>query len=174
VVTIAQLRAVLAILRVEADSAGEHARESEMGAERAMLVGLLHRLASSELRRVITDTASEDEIVRATEASTISMDGENPTEQARFDAHWLHDRIEVLAAHTVTDPAPVLLDAAGRAAEAAEVLLALSRNPRSGDAENRWRTALDDLAAAYHMINDKHIEQANTTTQPIGSPFLAR
>ncbi|MBF6340776.1 hypothetical protein IU450_33505 [Nocardia abscessus] len=169
-VTIAQLRAVLSILRVDPDEVG--ARLGDLGlrgpdAERVLLVGLLHRIASSELRQVVTTTMDDTEAARAAAMSTLPVNGENPTEQVRFDAHWLHDRIGALAAGTTVDPVPVLLDAAARSTDAAEVLLLLSRNPRGHDADSRWERALDDLGRAYHLINDERVGRSNTTTAPL-------
>lgn len=168
-VTIAQLRAVLSILRVDPDEVGARLGDTGLrgpNTERAMLVGLLHRVASSELRQVIT-TTEDDEAAKAAAVSAQPADGENATEQVRFDAQWLHDRIGALAAGITVDPVPVLLDAAARSTDAAEALLLLSRNPRGGDAEARWERALDDLGWAYHLINDERVGRSNTTTAPL-------
>ncbi|MEU7766647.1 hypothetical protein AB0B25_16150 [Nocardia sp. NPDC049190] len=170
VVTIAQLRAVLSILRVDPDAVGVRLGQAGMRgphAERAMLVGLLHRVASSELREVVTTTMDDAEAAMAAAASALSVNGENSTEQARFDARWLHERIGVLAAGTTVEPVPVLLDAAARSTDAAEALLQLSRNPRGGAADARWQRALDDLGHAYHLINDERVGRSNTTTAPL-------
>ncbi|WP_454197607.1 hypothetical protein [Nocardia sp. Marseille-Q1738] len=169
-VTIAQLRAVLSILRVDPDEVGAQLGDTGLrgpNAERVLLVGLLHRVASSELRQVITTTMDEEGAARAAAVSTRPVDGENPTEQARFDAHWLHDRIGALAAGTTVEPVPVLLDAAARSTDAAEALLQLSHNPRGYEAEIRWERALDDLGRAYHLINDERVGRSNTTTAPL-------
>ena len=169
-VTIAQLRAVLAILHVDPDRVGAHIHlDTGVGqaAEQVMLVGLLHRLASTELRRVITASMSEGDAARATAVSTRPLNGENPTDQPIFDAHWLRQRIGALAATNAVDPAPVLLEAAARAADAAEALLRLSRDPHGAAAESHWQRILEDLSTAYHLSNDEHVDAANTMTQPL-------
>jgi hypothetical protein len=167
-VTIAQLRAVLAILRIDpAEIGGQDHGAGFRGpvSERSLLVGLLYRAASGELRRVLTMT--EGGGAHSAAPSTRQIDGENASEQAGFDARWLRDRIEALAAETTIDPAPILLDAAARSADATEALLSLSRNPGDGDAESRWQQALDDLGRAYHLINDEYVERTNATTAPL-------
>ncbi|MBF6229235.1 hypothetical protein IU470_29610 [Nocardia abscessus] len=164
------MRAVLSILRVDPDEVGAQLGDTGLrgpDAERVLLVGLLHRIASSELREVVTTMMDDTEAARAAARSTLPVNGENPTEQVRFDAHWLHDRIGALAAGTTVDPVPVLLDAAARSTDAAEVLLLLSRNPRGHDADTRWERALDDLGRAYHLINDERVGRSNTTTAPL-------
>src|SRR5262245_15861196 len=73
VVTIAQLRAVLSILRVDPDQVGGRLDDTGLpapDAERVLLVGLLHRVASSELRQVVTTTMDEAEAARAAAVST--------------------------------------------------------------------------------------------------------
>ncbi|MFD0366275.1 hypothetical protein ACFQZZ_32980 [Nocardia sp. GCM10030253] len=168
--TIAQLRAVLAILRIDPAEIG--AQDGGRGfpgpvSERSLLVGLLYRAVSGELRRVLTTSMTEDEVAHTAAMSTRPVNGENACEQAGFDARWLRDRIDALAAETTVDPAPILLDAAARSADATEALLSLSRNPGDGDAESRWLQALDDLGQAYHLINDEYVERSNATTAPL-------
>ncbi|WP_345495346.1 hypothetical protein [Nocardia callitridis] len=167
--TIAQLRAVLAILHVDPDRVGAHIPpDSDRGqaTQQAVMVGLLHRLASAELRRVVTASASDRDTANAAVESEPVL-GDNPAEQACFDASLLQLRIGALAANTKVDPAPVLLDAAARAADAAGVLVRLSREPHGADAESRWQRVLEDLSAAYHLSNDEHVSAANVMTQPI-------
>ncbi|WP_157171870.1 hypothetical protein [Nocardia higoensis] len=160
--TIAQLRAVLAILRVDTSgSVGSHRGPAD---EQADLVGLLHRVISGELRQVMADEHGV-----APGGVPAALD-ENPTEQACFEARLLHDRIGVLAGTAVADPAPALLDAAVRSAHATAALLALSRRPGGAAAEERWQRALDDLGEAYHLINDEYIGRANSVTAPMITP----
>ncbi|WP_069166757.1 hypothetical protein [Nocardia altamirensis] len=166
--TIAQLRAILAVLHIDPgdiDALAYTDTDNDPAVERAKLAALLQCVFSSELRSAVTNTADQHELARRwTAASTQrALDGENATEQAHFDAHWLHNRIDALAPRHTSDQAPVLLDAAARAAEAAQVLLSLSGNPHGDGTESLWQTALDDLASAFHLINDEH----NAITQPI-------
>ncbi|QIS03541.1 hypothetical protein F5X71_15505 [Nocardia brasiliensis] len=165
--TIAQLRAILAVLNIDPGETDALVTDGiDPAVERAKLAALLQRVFSSELRSAVTNTPDQQELARRwTAASTQSaLDGENATEQAHFDAHWLHNRIDALAPRHTSDQAPVLLDAAARAAEAAQVLLSLSSgNPHGDGTESLWQTALDDLASAFHLINDEH----NAITQPI-------
>ncbi|WP_067702572.1 hypothetical protein [Nocardia jejuensis] len=166
-VSIAQLRAVLAILNVYPEDviapmgSADHREQSE----RAMLIGLLHARTSGELRRMI-DTTEE------TAASVIahgvgSSHGEDVWAQADFDSRWLRDRVELLAAAATVDPTPILLDAAARSADATAALLALSRNPNDPAAEYRWQRALHGLGQAYRSINDEYIDRSNTVTAPL-------
>jgi hypothetical protein len=169
-VTIAQLRAVLAILHIDPAEIGAKSSDAAprgQGSERAVLVGLLHRTVSDELRRVITATMTDDEIAHAATMSIQPVRGENACEQADFDARWLRDRIEALAVDMTVDPAPVLLDAAARSTDAAAALLSLSRHPGNVDAEARWQRALTDLGQAYHLINDEYVGRTNEITAPL-------
>ena len=161
-VTIAQLRAVLAILRV--DTSGVVAAHRGPADEQADLVGLLHRVISGELWQVM----AVDQIP-APGGGLTGLD-ENPTEQACFEARLLHDQIGVLAGAAVAAPAPVLLDAAARSAHATAALLALSRRPEGAVAEEWWLRALDDLGEAYHLINDEYVGRAITVTTPMNTP----
>lgn len=158
-VTIAQLRAVLAILRV--DTSGAVAAHRGPAEEQADLVGLLHRVIAGELWQ----TMAADQI--STPGGGLPGLVENPTEQACFAARLLHDQIGVLASAAVADPAPALLDAAARSAHAAAALLALSRRPEGAVAEEWWQRALDDLGEAYHLTNDEYVGRANIVTAPM-------
>ncbi|MFR9752522.1 hypothetical protein ACL02S_16010 [Nocardia sp. 004] len=169
-ITIAQLQAVLSILRIDPDVVGVRSGDPaprDPNTERMLLAGLLHRVAGSALRQIVTSATDDEAVVRAVTMSTVPLRGENPTEQVLFDAHWLHDRIGTLAECATVDPVPVLLDAAARAVAAAEALLLLSRNPRGDDADTRWEWALDDLGHAYHLINDERVGRSNTVTAPL-------
>ncbi|WP_067855556.1 hypothetical protein [Nocardia shimofusensis] len=161
-VTIAQLRAVLAILRV--DTSGAVAAHRGAADEQADLVGLLHRVVSGELCRMMAEGHEP------TPSGALARLGENPTEQACFEARLLHDQIGVLAGAAALDPAPVLLAAAARSAHATAALLAVSRGPHGAMAEEWWRRALDDLGEAYHLANDEYIDRANSVTAPMNTP----
>lgn len=176
-VTMAQLRAVLAVLNVEPEAQGElRPVDPDLGVEQAKLAGLVHRVLGDEVRRVVTAAADDDQRARrwTAAAGELSPADEVTAERAGFDARHLSNRMEVLAGRAVAEPAPVLLDAAARAADAAAVLVQLSRHPIGADTEALWRAALDDLAAAYHLINDEHEVLAATSTQPIGAALSAR
>lgn len=160
-VTIAQLRAVLAILRV--DTSGAVAAHRGPADEQADLVGLLHRVVSGELCRMMAEG-------QGTPPGALAALGENPAEQACFEARLLHDQIGVLAGTAVADPAPALLAAAARSAHATAALLALSRRPQGAMSEEWWLRALDDLGEAYHLTNDEYIDRANSVTAPMNSP----
>ncbi|WP_028479869.1 hypothetical protein [Nocardia sp. CNY236] len=169
-VTIAQLRAVLSILRIDPSTVDMWANDRVLhgpNVDRVLLAGLLHRVASSELRQAVTSTMNDEQAARVAAVSLRKVDGVDPMEQVRFDARWLHDQIGALAAGRTVDPVPALLDAAARAAEAAEALLVLTRNPRGNDADTRWVQALDDLGRAYHRINDERVGHSNSTTAPL-------
>lgn len=168
-VTIAQLRAVLAILHIDPVEIGEPDSTGLRGpdSERSLLVGLLYHALGGEMRQVLATATTSDEVARAAAMSARQAPYANACVQAGVDARRLRDRIEALAAETTVDPAPILLDAAARSADATETLLALSRNPGDGDAESRWRQALDDLGQAYHLINDEYVERTNATTAPL-------
>ncbi|RBO93606.1 hypothetical protein DFR74_10222 [Nocardia puris] len=146
-VTIAQLRAVLAILHIQPEPWPDPARPLDPAAEHARLLDMVHRVVTGELQRAAVPGRS--------------------TDQARTDARWLHDRIDALAEDATVDPAPVLLDAAARSAGATEVLLTLTGNPAGGEADSYWRRALTDLGHAYHLINDEYVGRSNTTTAPL-------
>ncbi|BAD57179.1 hypothetical protein IU443_04935 [Nocardia farcinica] len=158
-VTIAQLRAVLAILRV--DPQESVAAHRDPASEQAELVGLLHRVVSGELRQVLTADPAHPL------AEVGAVLDESPTEQVCFEACLLHDHIDALAGAATADPAPVLLDAAARSADAAAALLALSRRPAGELADGWWQRALTDLGEAYHLINDEYVGRSNTVTAPL-------
>ncbi|MFC8528806.1 hypothetical protein [Nocardia sp. NPDC057227] len=175
-VTMAQLRAVLAVLNVEPDQPGVlRPVDPDHGVEQAKLAGLVHRVLGDEVRRVIgtADDADQRERRWSAAAGGLPPTAEVTAERARFDARQLSNRIEVLAADAAAEPVPVLLDAAARAADAAAVLVQLSRHPLGAETETLWRAALDDLAAAYHLINDEHEELAATATRPLGGALSA-
>ncbi|MGV9616490.1 hypothetical protein [Nocardia xishanensis] len=149
VVTIAQLRAVLAILRIDPDKADppfDGPRDATT--QRALLVGLLQHVVGGESPRA--NFAHED-----------------PAERMCADAVELHDRIDAMAADAIVEPAPALLAAAVRSADATAALLELSRNPVGSEAEMRWQRALTDLGQAYHLLNDEYVGRSNTTTAPL-------
>ncbi|MEV0293844.1 hypothetical protein [Nocardia sp. NPDC050710] len=165
----AQLRAVLAILRIDPDGFridGNGAADRDRDVEQAALVGLLYGLFDGQLRQAIA-AGARDDAVRVALSSSRILGGRNQIEQAGFDAQRLQDRINVLAEGSTAQPVPVLLDAAAHAAAAAEALLLLTRDPHGADSETHWQTALADLAGAYHLANDEHAGQANIRTQPL-------
>ncbi|WP_431969672.1 hypothetical protein [Nocardia sp. bgisy134] len=149
-VTIAQLRAVLAILHVDPDNNLDPPFDGprDVTAERALLVGLLQHVVGGESGQV--NTAHED-----------------AAERMCADAVELHDRIDAMAADATAEPAPALLAAAVRSADATAALLELSRSPVGGEAESRWRRALTDLGQAYHLLNDEYVGRSNTQTAPL-------
>jgi hypothetical protein len=168
VTTIAQLRAVLAILDGDMSTAsieGEIIVGRDPALVQAELTGLLHHIVSTELRRAIMSAPDAREFSRrwsAASAAPGDAADETGTDQAQFDVHWLRHRIDAVAAAGCTDPVPILLDAAGRALVATEALLALTRRPLSPDADSRWQLVLDNLAGAYHLINDERTGHATT------------
>ncbi|MET8778702.1 hypothetical protein AB0H49_31395 [Nocardia sp. NPDC050713] len=148
-VTIAQLRAVLAILHIDPDAVDPpFDGPRDAAAERALLVGLLRHVVGGEPRHAIPVA-------------------EDPAERMCADAAELHDRIGAMAEDATAEPAPVLLAAATRSADATTALLELSRNPAGSDSEIRWRRALTDLGQAYHLLNDEYVGRSNTTTAPL-------
>ncbi|WP_431950480.1 hypothetical protein [Nocardia lijiangensis] len=148
-VTIAQLRAVLAILHIDPDALDPpFGSPRDATAERALLVGLLQHVVGGASRQAMT--AHED-----------------PAERMCADATELHDRIGAMAADATAEPAPALLAAAARSSDATAALLELSRNPAGGEAETRWLRALTDLGQAYHLLNDEYVGRSNTTTAPL-------
>ncbi|MBB5911935.1 hypothetical protein BJY24_000802 [Nocardia transvalensis] len=161
--TTAQLRAVLAVLQAGADTV-ELPRDPSV--EHAELTGLLHRLVSNELREVIV-AAPLGETGRRWSAATTAVPeptgGSTLSEQAQFDARWLRDRIATLVSRSGPDPVPALLAAAVQAVDAATALLALARDPHGDGSDGAWQSVIDDLATAFHLVNDEH----NSFTQPI-------
>ncbi|WP_280267347.1 hypothetical protein [Nocardia wallacei] len=161
--TTAQLRAVLAVLQVGADDLAAGATAPDRSVEHAELAGLLHRVISKELREVIV-AAPLGETERRWSAANAVQPGEVVlSEQAQFDARWLRDRIATLVSHSGPDPIPALLAAAVQAVDAATALLALARDPHGMGSQDAWQAVIDDLATAFHLVNDEH----NGITQPI-------
>lgn len=85
--------------------------------------------------------------------------------QAQFDARWLRHHIATLASRNAPTPVPALLAAAVQAVDAATTLLALARDPRGEGSQAAWQAVIDDLAIAFHLVNDEH----DAVTQPIRS-----
>ncbi|RDI49414.1 hypothetical protein [Nocardia mexicana] len=161
--TTAQLRAVLAVLQVGGTTGGT---APDPSVEHAELAGLLHRVISNELREVIVAAPLGETERRWSAASAVvpAMPGERGlSEQAQFDARWLRDRIATLVSRSGPDPIPALLAAAVQAVDAATALLALSRDPHGIGSQDAWQAVIDDLATAFHLVNDEH----NGITQPI-------
>ncbi|MFJ1457330.1 hypothetical protein [Nocardia wallacei] len=161
--TTAQLRAVLAVLQVGAEDAAADGAARDPSVEHAELTGLLHRLISNELREVIVAAPLGETGRRWSAAATVPVGETTLSEQAQFDARWLRDRIATLVSRSGPDPIPALLAAAVQAVDAATALLALSRDPFGDGSESAWQSVIDDLATAFHLVNDEH----NSVTQPI-------
>ena len=164
--TTAQLRAVLAVLQVGRNGADADGFAEDPSIEHAELAGLLHGVISSELREMIV-AAPLGETGRRWSAAT-GVAPQRPgavtlSEQAQFDARWLRDRIATLVSHSGPNPIPALLAAAVQAVDAATALLALARDPHGQDCDDAWQAVIDDLATAFHLVNDEH----NDVTRPI-------
>ncbi|WP_024799329.1 hypothetical protein [Nocardia sp. BMG51109] len=160
--TTAQLRAVLAVLQVGRNGSPSGGSAEDPTIEHAELAGLLHHVISNELREVIV-AAPLGETGRRWSAAT-ALPSESPgagtlSEQAQFDARWLRDRIATLVSRSGPEPVP----AAVQAVDAATALLALARDPHGDGSDGAWQAAIDDLATAFHLVNDEH----NSCTQPI-------
>ncbi|MBF6174912.1 hypothetical protein [Nocardia blacklockiae] len=163
--TTAQLRAVLAVLQAGANGAAIDGLARDPSIEHAELAGLLHRLISNELREVIVAAPLGETGRRWSAAATVpASPGETTlSEQAQFDARWLRDRIATLVSRSGPEPIPALLAAAVQAVDAATALLALARDPHGDGSDGAWQAAIDDLATAFHLVNDEH----NSVTRPI-------
>lgn len=164
--TTAQLRAVLAVLQVGAEDAAADGIARDPSVEHAELTGLLHRLISNELREVIVAAPLGETGRRWSAAATVLPEPPGRTtlsEQAQFDARWLRDRIATLVSRSGPEPVPALLAAAVQAVDAATALLALARDPFGDGSDSAWQSVIDDLATAFHLVNDEH----NSVTQPI-------
>ncbi|MEV6139435.1 hypothetical protein AB0L63_25960 [Nocardia sp. NPDC051990] len=159
--TAAQLRAVLAVLQADAQNTGSD-RSAEPPVERAELAGRLHGLISSELRDLVVQAPLG--MGHWSMAATAEQDAVGDVSaQAQFDARWLRHHIATLAARNAPTPVPALLAAAVQAVDAATTLLALARDPRGEGSQAAWQAVIDDLAIAFHLVNDEH----DAVTQPI-------
>lgn len=167
--TIAQLRAVLAVLQVDTTGVAEQVRDDGMSSDpavaQAVLIALLHRVVSNHLRLAAAFEPDDSGRRWAAVCEQLPLPGENPAAQASFDAYLLHRRITALAADATIEPVPELLKAAAYGADAAGALLMLSQRLRGDLSETLWQTALHDLCRAYHLVNDEHV--GNVTTQPL-------
>ncbi|WP_157110516.1 hypothetical protein [Nocardia anaemiae] len=161
--TAAQLRAVLAVLQADmAHTASGWSAEPPV--ERAELAGRLHGLISSELRDLVIQGPLGQSTGHWSMAATAEQDAVGDVSaQAQFDARWLRHNIATLASRNAPTPVPALLAAAVQAVDAATTLLALARDPRGEGSQAAWQAVIDDLAIAFHLVNDEH----EAVTQPI-------
>ena len=167
--TTAQLRAALAVLGADTESAVRQAgmpdrpRTDPSGAEHALLAGLLYRLMGDDVRHSLTgapDLSSLEERARAAGPGTAKYAADDPAQrrehcaQAHFEAYWLADRVTGL--HFTTTPPATELQAAAHAAEATRTLLRIHndalRGARPESAGVNWETVLDQLDRARSLI----------------------
>ncbi|MFE9320867.1 hypothetical protein ACIHDR_13560 [Nocardia sp. NPDC052278] len=161
--TAAQLRAVLAVLQADMERTAS-SRSAEPPVERAELAGRLHGLISSELRDLVVQDPLGQYMGHWSMAATAEQDAVGDVSaQAQFDARWLRHHIATLASRNAPTPVPALLAAAVQAVDAATTLLALARDPRGEGSQAAWQAVIDDLAMAFHLVNDEH----DAVTQPI-------
>ncbi|MFJ4649964.1 hypothetical protein ACIP5Y_01680 [Nocardia sp. NPDC088792] len=161
-VTIAQLRAVLALLHIETDQFRTDqfpALDAENAAltpeaEHAALLTALHRCISTELQRARTGTPADPSEL-------------DPLDQAAKYAAALHTRIRDLAGHTTAAPIPALLAVANHATAATRALLSVGRHPYSGESDSRWRQAIAELGHAHQLLRTEYIDHSNTATMPL-------
>jgi len=144
VATVAQLRAVLAVLHVDPTDPSVRAPVGHDAAvERAKLAGLLHRVASSELRKSILTATDENELARRWNAASTQ-----PLPPARTPR---------ASALRRTPAAPGSMNSARAPGTDADPARRRRPRPRSGlgaavpapetpciDTESLWQTALDD------------------------------
>lgn len=121
----------------------ETPEEEAAGIRHAALVGLLYRALATELREAVSGAEQLEQFMDrylAVSPQNITVDGEDHTAQALFDAGWLDDRVAALAAaeHHPGGPWTVstLHSAISHAAEATKVLLEINHGRRSRDDEN--------------------------------------
>ncbi|WP_433526231.1 hypothetical protein ACQPZ2_15735 [Nocardia pseudovaccinii] len=161
--TAAQLRAVLAVLQADMEKTAS-GWSAEPPVERAELAGRLHGLISSELRDLVVQDPLGQYRGHWSMAATAEQDAVGDVSvQAQFDARWLRHHIATLASRNAPTPVPALLAAAVQAVDAATTLLALARDPRGEGSQAAWQAVIDDLAIAFHLVNDEH----DAVTQPI-------
>lgn len=158
-----QLRAVLAVLHVEAGTLWQSAippwngRSWWLCSKRWPVTPCGGRSSTPPLGQCAESWSA------AAAASHTAVPEIGLSEQAQFDANWLRQRIDTLATHTVPAPSPTSLEAAARAVDAAGILLALARNPVGDGSHDAWRSATHKLAYALHLVNDEY----NNLTQPV-------
>ncbi|MEV5651413.1 hypothetical protein AB0L57_24455 [Nocardia sp. NPDC052254] len=167
--TTAQLRAALAVLRADTETAVRQAGIRDrsgtdpIGAEHALLAGLLYRLMGDDVRRSLTgapDLSSLEERARAAGPGTAKYASDDPAQRrehcarAHFEAYWLADRVAGL--HFTTAPPAAALQAAAHAAEATRTLLRIHcdslRPTPPQSAEVNWETVLDQLDHARSLV----------------------
>ncbi len=167
--TTAQLRAALAVLRADTETAARQAEirdRSEtdpIGAEHALLAGLLYRLMGDDIRLSLTgapDLPSLEERARAAGPGTAKYASDDPAQRrehcarAHFEAYWLADRVAGL--HFTTAPPAAALQAAAHAAEATRTLLRIHcdtlRAVPPAAAEVNWQAVLEQLDQARELV----------------------
>ncbi|MEU7214307.1 hypothetical protein [Nocardia iowensis] len=162
-VTIAQLRAIMAVLHVDTESV---AAVGDAAVERAELAAVLHALVSDALRRSVVEAplgqCAEIWSAAATAGHTALADT-GLAEQAQFDANWLRQHITTLSSNDAPASTATLLTAAATAIDAATILLAVARNPTGDGSRDAWQAAITHLAYAFHLTNDEY----NDLTQPV-------
>ncbi|WP_290048018.1 hypothetical protein [Nocardia nova] len=161
----AQLRAALAVLGIDSDHISSRAANSaDVGLpdiERAMLAGLLYRVAGTALRQAITENGEVSRI-EARGAAAVPrapwFDGEDPIEQTVFEAFWLVSRVNHMQTESARTRRTLILEAARRAAAATKDLLRLhhsllrKRQIELGDRE--WPVVLRHLEQAHALTTN--------------------
>ncbi|MFE7718532.1 hypothetical protein ACFU44_05760 [Nocardia rhizosphaerihabitans] len=164
-VTTAQLRAVLAVLR--GDSQGAIGGQvADQRAEAAELIGLLYGTIGNELRKLIVEAPLGESTARwisAAAAAQSAAAGPERSEKAQFDARWLRHHVAALSYRDEPEAATSLLGAAAHALDAAATLLALARSPQGEGSATAWPRVLDDLAIAFQLVRDEW----SASTDPI-------
>ncbi|MBO0854658.1 MAG: hypothetical protein J2P18_12940 [Nocardia sp.] len=185
--TTAQLRAALAVLLADTDTAAEQAGIAEMsgtdmaGVEHALLAGMLYRMMGDDLRHSLTSApnlTALEERARAAGPGTEKYASDDPAKrdeycaQAHFEVYWLADRIAGL--HFTAEPASDALQAAVHTTEATRTLLRIQLDharqvgPEAEQAD--WDSVLKQLDRATALARVAHASTA--PEEPFGAPTV--
>jgi len=167
VVTTAQLKAIVAVLKIDTTRIEQYFRYVGDGRDspalvQAALAGLVYRVIGAQLRDCLAagdEEAGAELRARAASPQTVAAPGEDPSAQAVFEAFWLVDRIASMRrpdGHAGSDPRSALLEAAASTAAAARTVLRLHDSDPADSVPNgraaEFSAAVEDLDRARVLI----------------------